>query len=379
MSRIVAAESSATWIGGTSERRRGSSGDGQRMSAARVGDRAPRRRREAGIDVVEELRLELLDGPVVRDERRRARRGARGGEEPAGRRRGAVGDVAGALRDEERADGLAASPPPSRRGTPCGRRPSRRAAARAARRATRSSSRTTEKSVVGAAERRDRPQAPEDVRAGVRHLGTPFSRASSCSVRGAGRGSVRALRPGATGSGATPQRAARGGRSASPAPGRGAGEACARLQTDQASVLEAVASASRVLHDGDPGDASRATSFRSVTRICVIGIFDGADLDARAAEARGVRQVVPLRPVPRSAASGSCRSGPGRRPRTRGRRRACRRGSGSCTRRSGCSAASPRAPASAKIRERPLSRMTRWTSLGPSFSPGPRGPVMMLK
>src|SRR5664280_50264 len=34
---------------------------------------------------------------------------------------------------------------------------------------------------------------------------------------------------------------------------------------------------------------------------------------------------------------------------------------------------------SAKIRERPLSRITRWTSPGPSFSPGPRGPLMRFR
>src|ERR1017187_9115506 len=34
---------------------------------------------------------------------------------------------------------------------------------------------------------------------------------------------------------------------------------------------------------------------------------------------------------------------------------------------------------SAKIRERPLSRITRWTSPGPSFSPGPGGPLMRFR
>src|SRR5271169_6460422 len=34
---------------------------------------------------------------------------------------------------------------------------------------------------------------------------------------------------------------------------------------------------------------------------------------------------------------------------------------------------------SAKIRERPLSRITRWTSPGPSFSRGPRGPLMRFR
>ena len=72
---------------------------------AGVGDRAPDRR-EARVDVVEERRLEVLDGPVVRDERRRSRAGTGCGEEPARLGSGSVRDVARSLRHEERPDGF---------------------------------------------------------------------------------------------------------------------------------------------------------------------------------------------------------------------------------------------------------------------------------
>ena len=77
---------------------------------------------------------------------------------------------------------------------------------------------------------------------------------------------------------------------------------------------------------------------------------------------------------PKIAGSSTAPIGPDRSRRRRGRRPHGRPGSGSCRRRSGCSAASPGTRCRAS-RVRPLSRMTTWYSSGPSGSSGRRGPV----
>ena len=99
-----------------------------------------------------------------------------------------------------------------------------------------------------------------------------------------------------------------------------------------------------------------------------------ADALAAAAEGRGVGQVARLVDADRASASAPRPSARDRPSRRRGRRSRDRPGSGSCRRRSGCSAACPgtRCRASPSGRCRAARRDTR---SGPSGSPGRRGPV----